>query len=337
MMLARLFNIFIDYRRKSQAVRAMPIRLWVETSSICNLRCVMCPNKDISASKKGLMDFTLFQKIVDEAKYFIKDMYLHHRGEPLLNPALFDMITYARKAKIKTRFHTNGTLLDEVKTQKLLAAAPNLVSFSVDGFEKRSYESIRKGADFETTVENILRLARTRNAMKLKQPYIVVEKIRFRNPDPTEDQNKINACRKRFLDAGVNEVIEKDEYIWAEESAPEITGPRTYSICTFPWYSMVICADGTVTPCPQDFHAKMNMGNVNYTSLKEVWNGEAYRNLRHAFGHNIESLQLCRKCDRLQRKTVGGIPFQYAITFLIDQLIGYNKLRKLFGTSERNG
>ncbi len=69
-------------------------------------------------------------------------------------------------------------------------------------------------------------------------------------------------CRNRFLAAGVNEVIEKDEYLWAEERAPEMTGPRTCSICTYPWYAMVDLRGRTVTPCSQDFWAQMNMGNA---------------------------------------------------------------------------
>jgi radical SAM protein with 4Fe4S-binding SPASM domain len=132
-------------------------------------------------------------------------------------------------------------------------------------------------------------------------------------------------------------VIEKEEYVWAEESAPEIAGPRRCAACTFPWYAMVICADGRVTPCPQDFWAKMAMGNVKSATLAEVWNGEAYRDLRRRFRSDLDSLPLCRKCDRLQRKTVGGVPLQYLATFLVDQFVGYNRrLRRFVGTSERN-
>jgi hypothetical protein len=81
----------------------------------------------------------------------------------------------------------------------------------------------------------------------------------------------------------------------------------------------------------------MHMGNVRTSSLREIWNGDAYRKLRHQLAHDIDSLPLCRKCDRLRRKTVGGVPFQYMMTFLMDQLVGYNRrLRTLLGTSERN-
>jgi hypothetical protein len=79
------------------------------------------------------------------------------------------------------------------------------------------------------------------------------------------------------------------------------------------------------------------MGNLTTASIAEVWNGEPYRALRRAYGANIDSLALCRKCDRLGRKTVGGLPLQYMVTFLTDHLVGYNAFRRWLGTAERNG
>ena len=334
--LLRLARIFFDFKRRTETVGALPIRLWIETASCCNLRCVMCPNKSVPGSEKGLMKMDLFSKIVDEARDFVSDVYLHHRGEPLMNPALFDMIRYARAAGIKTRFHSNGTLLSEDKARQLLEAGPDMVSFSVDGFTKESYEHVRIGATFEKTVENILRLAALRREGNFRRPYIVIEKICFKQPESAACQQEIDALRRRFLDAGVDEIIAKEEYVWAEASAPETAAAPACSACTFPWYAMVICFDGSVTPCPQDFHAHMTLGDASSSSLKAIWNGEPYRQLRRRFATDIDSLTLCRKCDRLTRKTVGGVPLQYMITFLTDQLVGYSKLRKLMGSQERN-
>jgi radical SAM protein with 4Fe4S-binding SPASM domain len=246
------------------------------------------------------------------------------------------MISYAKNAGIRTRFHTNGALMKQPKADSLLDSGPDLVSFSIDGFTKELYEQIRVGADFETTVENIIYLASQKKLRKLKKPYIVIEKINFRNINEEGNIQNIKALIKRFLDAGVDEIIEKEEYAWAEENAPEPKIPRSSSICTFPWYAMVICADGTVTPCPQDFWAKMNLGNVKNSSLKEIWNGKEYQNIRQSFNKKENLMPLCKKCDRLRRNIIGGIPFQYMVTFLVDQLAGYGKIRKLFGTSERN-
>ena len=295
----------------------------------------MCPNKDMPVSAKTVMDFELFRKIVNEAKGFVSDLYLHHRGEPLLNPRLFDMIALARAAGLRTRFHTNGTLLDAARAQRLLDARPDLVSFSVDGYDKESYERVRRGGDFDRTVANIVGLAEARRARRQRKPYLVVEQIRFRNPPAPDSPEKSVALRRRFLDAGVDEVIVKEEYRWTEERAPAPTEPRTCSACTFPWYAMVICADGTVAPCPQDFWAKLKMGNARESSLRDIWNGDAYRDLRRSFKDG-QLTALCAKCDRLYRKTVGGVPFQYMATFLVDQLVGYGRLRHWLGTAERN-
>lgn len=331
-----LARVFAAYRGRAEALGVLPVRLWIESSSGCNLKCVMCPNKTMPVRDKGMMKMDLFRKIIDEARGFVHDIYLHHRGEPLLNPAIFEMIAYARAAGIRTRFHTNGTLLDAEKARRLLEAGPDLVSFSVDGFDKAAYEAVRNGAVFETTVGNILRLIEMRKAARLRRPYIVVERIRFRAPPSGETQERIAELTGRFKAAGVDEVIVKEEYTWAVVGARDQNGPRACTRCTFPWYAMVICWDGAVTPCPQDFHAFLKMGDVNAADLREIWNGPAFRDLRRRFNTDIGSLSMCRNCDRLRRKTVGGVPLQYMVTFLADHLVGYNRLRRLLGTAERN-
>ena len=337
----RIARIFGGYRARRETVDRLPIRLWVESCSACNLQCGMCPNKDLDVSEKGSLPFDLFRRLVDEVKGQVQDMYLHHRGEPFLNPALFDMIRYAQAAGIKTRFHSNGTLMDEVRARALLDAGPDLVSFSVDGFEKQAYESVRVGASFEKTLENIFRLLDLRRERGLRRPYIVIEKIIFNHPGaiPSAAQRaQAAALARRFAEAGVDEVIEKAEYLWAGETAPEpAAGRQRAAVCTFPWYAAVVCRDGRVTPCPQDFHAKMVMGDLNHQTLGEIWNGPAYRALRHRQAHDLAALPLCRKCDRLHRKTVAGVPLQYMLTFLTDHLVGYNRrLRRWIGTAERN-
>lgn len=292
--LLRLARIFAAYRLKKEIVNPLPVRLWIETSLCCNLRCPMCPNKDLPPSEKTVMKPETFRKIIDEAKDFANDIYLHHRGEPLTNPDFVEMLSYAKKAGLKTRFHTNGTLLTREKADQLLSIGPNLVSFSVDGFDRETYEKVRAGASFEKTIENIRYFAGQKKKLGLDLPYIVIEKIRFKNASAPAADSQAVTLRKELLDGGVDEIIEKEEYVWAGDNKGIPLPPRTCSCCTFPWYAMVICSDGTVTPCPQDFFARMVMGNVTKQSLREIWNGPAYRELRRKFKTNVDSLELRR-------------------------------------------
>ncbi|MBN1938929.1 MAG: radical SAM protein, partial [Candidatus Aminicenantes bacterium] len=164
----RLSRILRAYKAKTTRLPYMPIRLWIEPTSVCNLACVMCPNKDLPKEQKGFMDLGLFKKIVDEAKDFVFDVHLLHRGESLIHPEFFEMVRYAHDAGIVTRFHTNGTLLTEDKARKLIASRLDQFAFSFDGFDAETYESIRVNAKFEKTVQNIIRFLEIKQELGAK-------------------------------------------------------------------------------------------------------------------------------------------------------------------------
>ena len=120
--LLHLAKIYIDYILKKSNAGYPPVRLWVELSSRCNLKCRLCVNKTIPSSQKGDMDFDLFKKIIDEVKDHIYDINLFHRGEPLMHPDFIDFISYASKNNVRTRIHTNSTLLSPELSKKIILA-----------------------------------------------------------------------------------------------------------------------------------------------------------------------------------------------------------------------
>lgn len=298
----------------------------------------MCPNSQFKKEEKGCMEFELFKKIINEVKDYVYDIYLHHRGEPLLAPRFFDMVRYAKRAGLKVKFHTNGTLLTKEKSEQILEAAPDLISFSFDGFSKEVYEKIRIGAGFEKTVDNIKQFLRLRKEKKKRKPYVVIEEIEFPEYREYYSEEAKSRFSKEFKELGLDELIFKKLYNWAGDFQlpQDETLQRTYTMCTFLWYSAVILWDGTVSPCPQDFFGKLKLGNVSRNTLAEIWNGEPYQELRRRMITSVADLTPCNKCDRLCRKKVGGLPIQYLLSFLNDQLVGYGALRKMLGSYERN-
>ena len=67
-------------------VPQLPVRLWIESTSRCNLKCGYCPNKDVVKEDHGFMDFGLFTSIIDQVSDHAYDVNLFHRGEPLMHP-----------------------------------------------------------------------------------------------------------------------------------------------------------------------------------------------------------------------------------------------------------
>ena len=330
-------KILLAYKKQKTFLPVLPVRLWIESSLACNLSCVMCANNDISGQEKGIMDLQLFKKIIDEAQYFVNDINIHHRGEPLINPHLADMISYSKQAGLKVRFHTNATMLDINKAKEIIEAKPDLISISFDGFTKEVYEEVRRGASFEKTLSNIKSLLAFKFEKDYRLPYMIVERIELKEYSARLDSKAIEELTKTFKDWGIDEVVTKKEYAWVTPTSEILQTERHYSVCTFPWYAMVICWDGTVAPCPQDYMAVLKMGNIQEQSIKEIWNGSAYIKLRRDLILNKPFPTVCGKCDRLCRKKFAGLPFQYMVPFLIDNFAGYGAIRRLIGSGERNG
>jgi radical SAM protein with 4Fe4S-binding SPASM domain len=312
----RLLQVFWSYKRRRTRLGYMPVRLWVEPTSFCNLACVMCPNKDLPREKKGYMDFELFRKIVDEAREWAFDVHLMHRGESLLHPDFFRMVTYAKEAGLVTRFHTNGTLLDEDKSRRLIGSGLDQFAFSFDGFDKESYEKIRVKGDFDRTVANIVRFLEIKKELGSRKPATVLELIYFPEVFDRIGPRSRKEFLARFKGLPLDEVKVKKMHNWAGETGrPQRR--RRYSPCTFLWQALVVFWDGSVLPCPQDFFGCAVLGNVRDSSLAEIWNGEPMIALRRKIlARDFEGLPTCAECDRPWRPQILGVPTEYLGRFL---------------------
>ncbi len=190
---SRLFRLYFHYNKKSLKLPYAPVRLWVELTSLCNYRCIMCPNKDMHKEAHGYMDFALYKKIIDEAADFACDINLAHRGESLLFPQIEEAILYAKSKKLFTRLHTNGSLLTEELAHKILESGLDRLSFSFDGFDKDTYERTRVGGNFENTLQNIIRFLEIKKEKKSKTPHTSIEVIHFEYNNDLQTKKEFEA------------------------------------------------------------------------------------------------------------------------------------------------
>ncbi|MBI5197655.1 MAG: radical SAM protein, partial [Nitrospirae bacterium] len=255
--LSRLPRIAWHYKRGSARLPYGPLRLWVEPTAFCNLKCPMCTSKDIPEEKVGYMDFGLYRKIIDEARDFVYDINLFLGGESLFHKEFPEMIRYARAAGIGTRLSTNATTLTKEKTAALLDAGLDFILFSFDGFEKEIYEKIRVNANFEKTLDHITAFLREKARRGARKPFVVFQVIEFSDLTGRGKERE----REAFLRRLEGLPIEKFSFIQphtfggkiereAEKGFRAVT--RRYVPCTFLWYSMTVRWDGTVVPCCVD-------------------------------------------------------------------------------------
>jgi radical SAM protein with 4Fe4S-binding SPASM domain len=145
--------------------------------------------------------------------------------------------------------------------------------------------------------------------LRKKTPRLAIEMIKA-SASPAEGKMQGEFLR-RFKKLGLDELLLKDAHNWAGHLGA--AGPyKNFSACAFPWNALVVFFDGTVAPCPQDFFGRCRLGNAAVDPLLDIWNGSAMRELRKAFaGGQIAEFQACSGCDRVGRRTLGGIPREY--------------------------
>ncbi|NMC72913.1 MAG: radical SAM/SPASM family putative metalloenzyme maturase [Geobacteraceae bacterium] len=155
------------------AFREYPSRLFVETTTRCNLRCAMCVKQ---TGDSGVVDGDLSPetfRALEPALPHAEVLILNGIGEPLLNPHLEDFIRTAKglmPAESWVGFQTNGLLLDEARALSLAEAGLDRICLSMDSVCPDTLRKIREGCevwDLERAL-SALRKARERAGSSLR-------------------------------------------------------------------------------------------------------------------------------------------------------------------------
>ncbi len=145
---------------------ARPRVVTIETTRICNLKCVMCPHALDSDEKYEHFP----AERVNDLKNIITTasiVQLHGLGEPFMNPAFWDILKLCHENQ-HVAVNTNGLLLKDKVIEKIVDSPISEINFSIDSATPATYHKIR-GADFNQVKKAVGDLARARgNNRKLR-------------------------------------------------------------------------------------------------------------------------------------------------------------------------
>ena len=301
-----LWNYFQSersYYRRSLDLPNRPFVFSIETTSVCNLRCMMCPYKDMTRPHE-MMEVDLFKSVVDQVADYNGILWLHNLGEPLAHPRFDELIDYVKSAGLKCGISTNATLLNEDRSRRILSSGLDKIILCMDGITKETYEKMREGASFEQVTANIEAfLHRKRNAGR-RTPEAIVQLIFMRETEP-----QVAEFRRRWSGLA-DKLLIKRFSTWAEQvdGIADLADPRhryepEHSLterrhpCAYLWRNVVVTANGDVIPCCVDYDARMVMGNVRDETLEEIWHGETFRKVRedHLAGRFLETCATCKE------------------------------------------
>jgi MoaA/NifB/PqqE/SkfB family radical SAM enzyme len=285
-----------SYVRASEVSDGLPVYLVIESTSICNLKCVMCPYPTMGR-KNEHMAMSVYEKIIDEARGHVEFMWLHLFGEPLLNHDIYKMIDLAEEAGVRVGISTNATRLTEEASRALLDSRLSILILCLDGATKETYEAIRVGGKFEKVSENIRRFAE----IKRNSSSRLHASLQMIAMDMNAGEQE--RFQQEWKHAGFETVLIKGFFTWANQDPALITfgpapQPSVTGVCHEPWVGMTVLADGTAVPCCADYSGRNPLGDLKTQSLREVWNGSEMRKLRRMLSdpHSDRTGTLCDKC-----------------------------------------
>ncbi len=284
---------------------AFPSQVIIDVTEICNLACVHCPHPAFRRSSHysgAQLTPELNAKAVDEVRTHGRGLTQFIRysseGEPLVHPGGYEMIEYAaRTSGVFVTLTTNGTIMNERRTQRLLESGVHMIDISIDAFRPETYARIRVNGDLEVTRRNVLRLLdwirQSRSATQVVVSFI----------EQAENAAEAADFERYWNDQGVARVVVRRLHSAAGAVEPVAAALRAAQAararrpCVYPWERLVLNPRGCLAFCPADWTHGSTVVDYRTTTIAETWQGECYRRLREAhLADDYRAHGFCGQC-----------------------------------------
>jgi len=286
--------------------KIIPPKIQIETvAGLCNLRCIMCPIEH--SKRKEIMNNERFTKILTKFLPYLpyqEKLSFCGLGEPLLDKDVHKKIKVAKKLGFKgIGIYTNGTLLDEKMSQRLLDAGLDALIISIDGFTNKTQSAIRVGSNLNEIVSNLEQFIALRERSKAKTKII----IRFNRQELNkhEEENFCNFWRERIKPAYNDMILVYDihncgGYLpgFNKKLAPALLEKIKKLKCPEIYERIMINSDGSISFCCGDQFGHYQIGNVFGDDPIKLYNSKYYIHYRRLMEKGkILELELCKNCS----------------------------------------
>ena len=296
---------------KKGHVVGLPLSITIEPTTACNLGCPECPSglKQFTRAEGNLKpDF--YKKIIDEVQTHAFYLNFYFQGEPYINPDFLGMVSYANAKNIYTATSTNAHFLTKQKAEETVKSGLSRLTISIDGTTQETYESYRKGGSLAKVLEGAKNIIEAKKALKSKTPYVIFQ---FLVVKPNEHQ--LEDAKKLATDLGVDEIRFKTAQVYDYQHGNSLIPENekyarykkqtdgTYRLknkllneCWRMWSSCVITWDGKIVPCCFDKDAKHQLGDLQSSTVKQIWQNTGYVKFRTQLLNNRSAIDICQNC-----------------------------------------
>jgi len=202
--------------------------------------------------------------------------------------------------------NTNGSMVDDEFCDAILQMKLDSLKFSFQGTDEKTYSEMRYGESFNKLVDSVKRIYRMRGT--LLYPYIhVATTITYETPEMVAAFKDMISPYCDYVSVGATNLthisseqikLPVEAKVLLDELKSIASIKKEYRVCNEVYDKLSLNWDGTVSACCGDYDNYMIVGNINETSIQEIWKNSSelkrYRSLLTDFKH--EMLPLCKNC-----------------------------------------
>ena len=319
--------------------------------------------------KKTMMPRQLWEKVLTELgeKQMTRTVFFHLMGEPLLHKDVFDAVRFANRKGLSVSLYTNGALLDDEISGKLLDSLKqgrvvlSLQDIVPDVFDKRSHGAL-SWEEYLDRLKNFMVKAESRgkkvqvhcladvrgmgrNFSRIMRERRRIQKVYNRWNEALGSRKN---CRINIFNPAAEYPLGKTTTFFVKHKGNwdnRLIGnevevrPSDRGSCDLVTDTFAVLADGTCTYCCCDYEGELNLGNAMEDSLEGIYYGEKAIRIREEAekGRFIE--ERCRVCrgTLVYKKTGKPVPSRNILSeyyFFIDHLKRYGLISALHKVAE---
>jgi len=300
-----------EFRIQKTILKSLPVQAWISISGKCNLKCLHCPSRIYDIKYKEVMSNEMFSKIEKELFPTLIRCRIggNNVGEQLLPDKWDEYFEIMIKYDFSISLITNGHALTKSRIKRLVESGC-YIDISIDGATEETYKKIR-GVSLSRLKEKIRLIVEERSKIansncRIKFSFTAMQQNIHELPDliilahtlgvdevmvmhfiPFDETQRFQSLFYHQTTANENF---KKAFELAQKYGIKIFLPPLYKIgylnnkdkikepmCHHPWKSVSINEKGEVFPCCV---SEMLLGDLNKSSLLEIWNNKQYQKLR---------------------------------------------------------
>ncbi len=313
---------------KLESIRSeQPVIYNIETTNRCNMRCKMCPRTTMMTRENEDINYQTFLNVVEQIrphteeewarwKKFCEETYgiyeddmsenhfflyiipkviqLHGYGDPLLDKHMAEYVKLLHDKGFYSYFSCNPANINLELTYEMLDSGLDYIKYSIESVNDEEHKQIRgEASNFSESYQKILKVLDYKKEKGLNTT-IVITMLDLNRTHQKEDFDKLlNA----FEGLDVYIYLKSEDCQWYRKDFHGTNSIHWSEICKHPWMTMTVKSNGEVAMCMEDFNNEIVLGDSNKQTLKEIWDGEAYKKFRYQHLFAKDKIKCVGECD----------------------------------------